>query len=337
MAINPISVNSSCSGLIKNINKLDSSMKEDTISGIKDGFEDSPEFEWVYINFNFDNRLKTWITNGNMDDKTLGYKTLYSYPYSEIKFKIGDYIHFNYGHEDLNNPNIWSVWLLESLDTQRLYNMTGRLLPCNQELKWVDNGLIYKYPCYLENSMKYTTLNLGTQGFVVPNADILLFVQKNEDTSMMNINKRFIFDGRAFIIVQINNVMNKGYLILFMNKVAESPLDDLKNNIAYNGESIIIENKKNGSYIYPEISSMLLNETIEFNVYKYTDGVVQDNTFDISIAGLDSSYYTLNVIDENNFKVTNIKSNYKKYITIVCKNIESGEIVERAIWLKGDF
>ncbi|WP_459586059.1 hypothetical protein, partial [Enterobacter asburiae] len=70
---------------------------------------------------------------GNSDDKTLGYKKMLSYPYQTLQFGIGDYIHFKYLHiRDV--PQKWTTWLLISLDTLRLFNVNGRMVPCNQTL-----------------------------------------------------------------------------------------------------------------------------------------------------------------------------------------------------------
>lgn len=53
------------------------SLKDSSSDIIQDGFEDAVDFEWVYKNMDYDKKYKTWIMEGNSDDKTLGYKKCY--------------------------------------------------------------------------------------------------------------------------------------------------------------------------------------------------------------------------------------------------------------------
>ena len=315
-------------------------LEEDTVNDIKDGFEENVDFRYVYRNKFDNNLLKTWITDGNTEAKTLGHKKLVSYPYKPIAFEIGDYIYFDYYHVGDKNYENWQPWLLIALDFQNYFDVDGRLYLCNQYMKWQTvSKKTFSYPCYFEDSMKYTTLNLGQQGFAEPDADIVIFIQNNEDTQSFFINQRFIFNKGAFIIIQMNTEINGGLIKLYLNKVKVQPNDDLKNGIAWNGEPVIdpVDPVGNQDVLLPQNDSILLNSLIEFNIYNYVDGIKTSDTFTISLSGSAPSNYVYNLIDGNHFSIKNIKQDSSKTLIVTCTNNVSGKITKRQIWLKGVF
>lgn len=102
--------------------------ENDIINNIRDNFYSLPNVETVYINFTATPTYDVQIKSGNISKDFLGYKTMISYPYDNIKFSLGDYIHWSYGGEN-------TIWLLLSLDRQNIYDVKGRIFLCNRILK----------------------------------------------------------------------------------------------------------------------------------------------------------------------------------------------------------
>lgn len=296
----------------------------------KGAFTENPDYNQVYKNFDYNSVYDAWIYEGNKEDKIVGYKMFQSYPYDEPKFKIGDYIHWNYNHKEL------STWLLTSLDTQYLYNVTGRMLECNNSLRWKDTkGVLNCYPCVIKDAMTYTNFKWGNSGLVESGGDIVVLVQRNKDTSYIEINDRFIFTGVAFKVKQKFNELNPDYLELYMMKVPELEGDDLENNIAINDKpSTEIEGN---IVISPNVSEILEGETQTFSVYSYNNNIKLENSFSVEVEDVPKENYELNVLDENNFTIKNIKQYTKNPMKIICKDMvnENSEIIK--VWLGGNW
>lgn len=279
--------------------------------------------------------------SGNDEDKIVGYKYLQSYPYDTPQFKIGDYIHWNFNHKEL------STWILTSLDTEYLYNVKGRMLECNNSLRWTDsNGELNCYPCVVKDALTYTNFKWGSKGVVEPGADIVVIVQKNDYTSAIGINDRFIFNGKGFRVKADFNHLNPNYVELYMSKAPELEGDDLSENIAINEEP---EPKVqlSGNVISPEIDSILLGETQEFSVYNYKSNVKGDDKFTITLSGVPSKYYSFSttdsgaiinnniIINANTFTIENLKQYQNNTLTIKCVNETTNEETNKQVWLGG--
>ena len=294
----------------------------------KSTFSENPDYNKVYKNFDYDKTYEAWIYEGNKEDKIVGYKMFQSYPYDKPEFKIGDYIHWNYNHKEI------STWLLTSLDTQYLYNVTGRILECNNSLRWKDNNEnLNCYPCVIKDALTYTNFKWGNSGVVESGGDIVVLVQRNKKTSQIDINDRFIFSGVAFKVKQKFNELNPDYLELYMMKVPELEGDDLVNNIAIN-ENPSIE-VKNEIVLNPQITEILQGETQSFSVYSYKDKNKTSDSFTISIEDVPNNYYKLDIIDGNNFSIENVKQYTKNPMNIICKNNSNENSITTQMWLGG--
>lgn len=333
-----------CTQRLMGIVNKNHTLEDDAIDALVSDFENSADFRWVYRNKFDNNLLKAWITDGTTDDKLLGYKRLVSYPYKPIAFSQGDYLYFDYYHvDDLlkeKSYDKWSPWLIYALDYQNYYNVNAKLYPCNEQVRWMNKDkTIISHPCYMEDSMKYTTINFGQQGFAEPNADVVLFVQDNEDTRTMYINQRFIFNKRAYTIVQLNPEINNKVIKFFLNKVTEQPNDDFENNIAWNGDEVkdpVIPSGETNIFL-PNINTILLNKTVEFVVYYYKNGIKQSDEFTIKLNNVDSTCYELNIIDGNNFSIKNIKQFRNNPLSIECTNDTTQKVLIKEVWLGGVF
>lgn len=322
-----------CIGIINSVLHSGSDISSsDAMSELtKDTFFENTDYRVVYKNFNYDEPYDTWIYEGNDEDKIVGYKYLQSYPYDEVKFKIGDYIHWNFNHKEL------STWLLTSLDTQYLYNVKGRMLQCNNSLRWKDNDeTIHCYPCVIKDALTYTNFKWGNKGVVQTGGDIVVLVQRNEFTSKINVNDRFLFNEVAFRVKQLFDELNPNYVELYMMKAPELQDDNYSDNIAIN-EIPEETKKKDGIILLPDIKRIMLGETENFTVYNYINGVQQPDTFKINILNVPKSYYNLNIIDGNNFSIQNIKQYKTNPLTLECIDDITGNKINTIIWLGGNW
>lgn len=297
----------------------------------KDTFYESTDYRVVYKNFDYNTSYDSWIYEGNDEDKIVGYKYFQSYPYDEVKFKIGDYIHWNFNHKEL------STWLLTSLDTQYLYNVKGRMLECNNSLRWKDkNGEIHCYPCVVKDAMTYTNFKWGNKGVVQPGGDIVVLVQRNDYTSEINVNDRFLFNEVAFRVKQLFDELNPNYVELYMMKAPELQSDNYEDNIAINENPQEIS-EYNGIVLLPNVKRIMVGETENFSVYNYINKVEQPDTFTINILNVPKSYYELNIIDGNKFSIKNLKQYKSNPLELECIDNTTGDKINTIIWLGGNW
>lgn len=297
---------------------------------LKASFEASPDYTEVYKNYDFSTIYKTRIFEGNDADKKLGFKYLQSYPYDTPQFKIGDYVHWKYDHISL------STWLLISMDTQHLYDVRGRMMLCNNRLKWIDeNGKVKSYECVFQDSLTYASFKYGESGVIQVNGTIAVLVPQNKDTRTIYRNQRFIFDGIPYVVNNFIRSVNSNFLELYMFETQRLDQDDLINNIAYNG---IEENKKptvSTTIINPDINDILEGATETFTIQRYVNGLAKVDDYEFSCSGIPQDNYTFNVINGNMFSITNKKQYSKNSLTISCLNKTTDEITTIDLWLVG--
>lgn len=250
-----VSTKDNCIQRLNNILHSNLEGNENTDSSImqltKDNFTSSTDYRVVYKNFDYTKSYDTWIYEGNDKDKIVGFKYLQSYPYDTPQFKIGDYIHWNFNHKE------YSTWILTSLDTQYLYNVKGRMLECNNSIRWVDdNGELNCYPCVVKDALTYTNFKWGDRGVVEPGSDIVVIVQRNDYTSNIKVNDRFIFNGHGFKVKADFNNLNPNYVELYMFKAPELDTDNIEDNIAVNKET---EEE-------PTLNGMVITPRCKFNI-----------------------------------------------------------------------
>lgn len=330
-----VSTKTDCVRRINNLlhSKSDTSAESsDQISELtKETFKSSTDYRVVYKNFDYTTKYDTWIYEGNDKDKIAGYKYLQSYPYDTPQFKIGDYVHWNFNHKEL------STWILISLDTQYLYNVKGRMLQCNNSLRWKDkNGELNCYPCAIEDALTYTNFKWGSKGVVEDGGDIVVVVQRNKYTSQISVNDRFMFNEVSFRVKQIFNELNPNYMEIYMAKTPILEDDEESKNIAIN-ENPAPEVSLEGDVISPDISEILLNNVQSFNVYNYENSNKTEDGFTISTSGVPSKFFELVVIDKNNFTIKNLIQYQINPLKIKCINERTGDIIEKDIWLGGNW
>ena len=295
---------------------------------LKASFEASPDYVEVYKNYNFQTPYKTRIYEGNESDKKLGFKYMQSYPYDLPQFKIGDYIHWKFDHQN------FSTWLLISLDTQHLYDTRGRMMKCNNYLKWIDNdGKLHSFECVFQDSLTYGSFKYGEKGVTQVNGTIGIFVPQNEETRTIYRNQRFIFDGIPYMVNNFIRSVNPNFLEIDMFETQRLEQDDLINNIAYNGVELAGNPTSTITTITPMENDVLVGDTQTFTIQRYINGIPQDDLYTFTVSGLSPDYYEFNVVSDNSFSIFNKKANDKNPLQVSCYNETSFETTIIDIWL----
>lgn len=228
-------------------------------------------------------------------------------------------------------------WLTINTNTVVGSNASAVLQRCNNILKWIDaNGVAHEWPCVFERKLSSTQFDLGSEGVAEIDATTLIKVQRNSETENIQYNQRFIFDGKAFQVSQINNHISDTYLEIYMFETQVQSNDDLINNMA----NIKQENMLtiNGTRLIPEINSISQDQTEYFIVHRYENGIITSSQYDISIMGpADNVNYKLDIIDGNNFSITNIMRSDIP-MTLICTNKENPtDVVAMNILLTGEW
>lgn len=226
-------------------------------------------------------------------------------------------------------------WLTINTNTNIGALATAILQKCNNTLKWYDKkGVFHQWPCVFERTLNATSFDLGSQGVSEVSANSLIKVQLNDETAEIEYNQRFILNGHAFQVKQINNHISETYLELYIFEIQVQSNDDLVDNVANVTNSITP--KKNETAILPKINKINQGKTQAFTVYKYVNGVATDASYNISLSGpVAGVNYTAVIIDGNNFTVKNdLQSDTPLLIT--CSNTqELGDVVTMSVLLTG--
>lgn len=177
---------------------------------------------------------------------------------------------------------------------------------CNNWLKWYDNKqILHEWPCVFERSLGSTGLNRGSEGVAEVGADITIKVQRNEATDTIPYNQRFIFDGHAFQVKQINNHISNTYMEIYLFETQVQSNDDLVNNIA--NSFVPYQDTTTKIIITPVINSLLQGVRQEFSVYNYMGGKQLEDTFIVETSGPALNVnYSIEIIDGNHFSITNL-------------------------------
>lgn len=286
-----------------NSSKTDSEVADCEIStNIKNNFYQQPNYRQVYKNFDYVTTYDILFANGNVKDKTVGYKQLISYPYADYMFDKGDYIHMTYGGES-------TTWLLITLEKTALYDVKGRIEQCNNNLKWIDsNGNTRSYPCVILDEIKEDRIR-DNKTITMPDGYISVYVQDNEYTSELKINKRFIFNGTAYQTRSIINYADTGLIRYVMVKDTENEeMDDLINNIAdvyglnYSISIVQDDFEQEVAYTTTLDYNLSLNDEVSINEVEWLSsdesiGTIDSETGEINLITLGEVTFTVRMVD----------------------------------------
>ena len=159
-----------------------------------------------------------------------------------------------------------------------------------------------------------------------------VLIQYNDDTKGIFVNQRFILDGHAFQVQQIDNHYSQTLMTIYIFETQVQSGDDLVNNIAYNEHSV--EPITTELRISPNKTKIILGERADYSVYSYTNGVVSSDVFSIVASGADASLYELTVLDGNHFSVLSLGQS-NDALTVSCEDTTTHEIISIAITLGG--
>lgn len=237
-----------------------------------------------------------------------------------------------------------SDWITVKTDQYRYVTKSALLRRCGNVLRWVDleTKRVVSEPVIVDYTLKYANIYFNhtvdiTQG------TLLLTAQYNDFTKQIRVNDRFVMGGSVYKVKTILDALRyETYnqevtpLITFDVYVDAEAADDnfspitgrhynpvYPENIAnYERYKHIFESNQTGDLsikIEPDITSIPLNETVEFSCYMYDDyGNRTSSIFDFEFSGLTSAYYTGTVIDGNHFMVLNKKPNVSKKLMVTC-------------------
>jgi hypothetical protein len=141
-----------------------------------------------------------------------------------------------------------NTWVTVNLEDYKGVAKTSIIRRCNATLRWVDeNGNSYSEPCAIDYQINTARDDTGRNTPIVPQGDINVYCQLNNDTKLIKGNQRFIFgpvENRIAFKVFGNGVRNFlnertvddsscSLLILTMGADSiNSEEDDLENGIA---------------------------------------------------------------------------------------------------------
>lgn len=342
----PVKVNNvNCFKRLSYIHSLNDSISPE--EQIKDSFFENPDYVKVYRNFDYSKTFDIWSYNGTSQDKIVSYKKFTSYPYDTVQFRIGDYISFDY-----RNDGTYSHFLIESCDYQKKYDITGRMWLTNQFIKWISkDGELYSYRAVFEDALSYVNFKYGSPGFVEPNGSIVVLVTKDDNTNAIYINQRFLFNGAAYMVKQVLKSLDDKFMEIYMFQVPLNQMDDIENNIAYNGEHDkddgFCENDNNDQnsdednvvddsieiLITPDCTELSVGDSITLTADVYVNGVKSNRPVFYSIDSQYNKFIKYNQIDSNSFYIECLKEYTKSSIPILCKDSNSETIVCKNIWL----
>lgn len=248
-------------------------------------------------------------------------------------------IHKSYNNADNYLGKMYSFdnhrWLTVNTNTRIGSVKTSILQQCNNILKWVNaDGEVLEWECVYTRNLSGTTFSFGTQGVPQVRADAKIMVQRNNDTDNIPFNQRFLFDGHAFQVKQIDNHYADTLMSFYVFEVPLQVDDDLVNGIASNKGEITATT--NEIRILPNITKIILGDTQEYTVYNYVNGEQTEDTFTISGENAPTTAYAITIIDGNTFSVTN-KQTTGTPLTVKCTNNETDESVEINILLGGSW
>lgn len=227
---------------------------------------------------------------------TLSFNVLY-----DSLIKIGDMLY------DTKNGTYWLC--VESYNRDDI-NGAGKLTRCNQFLKWQDEkGKIYEYPVYDTNATQYNSGVQSTQVITVGSAQHSIWITADENTIMLDHDKRFFLDRNTknptvYKLTQNDTTTfsyDNGYLKLMMTEHQYNPETD-------SIDEWICD--------YIEVDS---NDFAILYSGKPTIRVGGKKTFTADIEG--GVIWSVNNANFDTSKLTTIISGNK--ITIVCKYDES--------------
>lgn len=251
------------------------SLINDSKARISQSFKDSPSYQEVYIN------SSSTLTGVRIVDDSQSKEQKLVVAQNEVSYSSGDYLTWNN-----------EKWLTSIVDDMGGIYKRGIVTRCTSSIKWLTTDGFQReaYFSLLNNNLSSIGIQQG-QIIDLGNERRQIVIQSNEDTKGINKDKRFIFDGRAWKVVNVDR-LSQGVIYLGLeedqfdptNDNIELRIADYYNNLANYTISIL-----NGDSLTIEVGqSVQLNAEIKNNGSVVTMPV-QWSVDDTSVAAIDSN------------------------------------------------
>jgi len=170
---------------------------------------------------------------------------------------------------------------------------------CNNSITWkVSSGEVYSAKCFIKDE------GLGQQDdsrkVPVSVSKRTVVVQNNTETFDIYQNQRFVFSKKhVFSVTEIDDFTTPqtdyqhGIITFKMERTQRLEVDDLANNIAFNGSVEAPVVGVSGVEFSKEFLTISKGQTDSVNVYDYLLGVAQPTVFTFRVDGIPSDAYTI--------------------------------------------
>lgn len=209
-----------------------------------------------------------------------------------------------------------SVWITTNTDNLHYVTKSSIVRRCNNTLNFIDaSGNIVREPCIIDYTMKYANFYYNTTT-EIPQGTINITVQANDNTEWIDINDRFIINGKPYKTKAVKNYLRNKTDVVMSNPMiefemfidAKSPDDDLTLEIAnmnqykdiYPPKPVVV---KNGVVISPETNEIFETKTVVYSCYNYINDVAQPDVFTFTPSGASTQYYNFIALNENSFSI----------------------------------
>lgn len=239
---------------------------------------------------------KCIVDYGKLPKKTTNIKTLL---YKEVwtkhsdDFKAGDVVLFAHNKYDVSERKTYLF--IETIQTRDGYDLSI-IQYCPSSIRWIDiSGIIREVPFCISSS---TPSNFGIEDdkiLIMPNERRHILIPKNEYTSQIKKEQRFIFDNRAWKVSVVDGLQD-GIITLVLNEDGiDASVDNINERIANYVQNIFAIHIIGGNII-----SINAGQTRQLTTEVLKNGEIA-NGYDILWSSSDTNIVT---IDENGLMTT---------------------------------
>jgi hypothetical protein len=186
-----------------------------TIQNVNEYINNSPNLATVIVQ---SVEVECVINNS----KKFGEKNILFRP--QTKIDVGDYIGYNE-----------ETYLTMNTVPSEIYPK-AEVKICNKSLKWNLNSILVEYPCVVSGEVYKEDTTTEDSLVITHDADLVVYVQYNSQTTQIKPKQRFVFNGYAFEVDGIDSVSKvfseKGLIKLELNSVSISDSDNTTDEIA---------------------------------------------------------------------------------------------------------
>lgn len=277
-------------------NKTDSEFERALIADeIKNDFKSLPNYTIAYKNLDYDNEYDILVVDETNLRLSIQEKKFISYPYDLPQFELGDYISF----KDATGYII--DWLIETLDTQYNFRVTGRIGRVNDKLRFYDDdGVYHELPAVVYRGNFYDVDK--DEMVMIPVNELRIYVKYDDESKLIKFadinsdnNKftRFILQSLPYRTVSINphvnTILGTGYLSIQVKSDQLRDGDDIINGIAENNSDVAIQIQNGDALTIGEAQTVQINTLVTVNGIQIDSPIVTYTSSDEDIATVDSN------------------------------------------------